>query len=272
MYTKFTKAKEVLFLTNKEVFDLVAEVGVLMLSGSGEIGRSQDTLEALAKGFGIKDFKCYLLSNGLFLSGMMEDEKVEVRIDEVPVKGTNLYEVENLNRLSRRVLSEGLTPEEAKKEVDRIKTTSPYSFLFTAMASGIGCAAFCYFFKGTWADTFATVPIGILLWCFYDVLAEVYRQPKIICNLFTSMFLTFCACICCHLGWADNVDKVIIGAIMPLVPGVPFVNSIRNFFSDDYLSGVVRMADALLTALSVGVGVGVSIIIWNTVIGGVALW
>ena len=259
-------------MTNKEVFDLVAEVGVLMLSGSGEIGRSQDTLEALAKGFGIRDFKCYLLSNGIFLSGMMEDEKVEVRIDEVPVKGTNLYEVENLNRLSRRVISEKMTPEEARVEVDRIKTTAPYSMLFTAMASGIGCAAFCYFFKGTWADTLVTVPIGFMLWCFYNFLADKSKQPKIICNLFTSIFLTLCACIGYHMGWADNVDKVVIGAIMPLVPGVPFVNSIRNFFSDDYLSGVVRMADALLTALSVGVGVGVTIIVWNTVIGGVALW
>ena len=259
-------------MKNKEVFDLVAEVGVLMLSGSGEVGRTQDTLEAMARGFGIKEFKCYLISNGIFLSGIMEDERVEVRIEEVPVKGTNLYEVETLNLLSRRVISENLSPDEVRKEVEKIKSTEPYPFWFTALASGLGCASFCYFFKGTLLDTLLAFPIGFLLWCFYDLLASRHKLPKIICNLFSSIFLTILACIGVHLGFADNVDKIVIGAIMPLVPGVPFVNAIRNFFSDDYLSGVIRIADAFLTALSVGIGVGVTMIAWNTVIGGVALW
>ncbi len=258
-------------MKSKDVFDLVAEVGVLMLSGSGEVGRTQDTLNAMAKGFKIKEFKCYLISNGIFLSGILEDEKVDVRIEVVPVKGTNLYEVETLNLLSRRVISENLSPEEVKKEVDRIKKTEPYPFWFTSLASGLGCASFCYFFKGTLLDSLLAFPIGVLLWCFYDLLADKHKLPKIICNLFSSMFITLLACIFVHLGFADNVDKIVIGAIMPLVPGVPFVNAIRNFFSDDYLSGVIRIADAFLTALSVGVGVGTTMIVWNTVIGGISL-
>ena len=39
-----------------------------------------------------------------------------------------------------------------------------------------------------------------------------------------------------------------IGALMPLTPGVALTMSIRDFISGDYLSGTIRLIDALLTA------------------------
>lgn len=45
------------------------------------------------------------------------------------------------------------------------------------------------------------------------------------------------------------VDKMVIGCIMPLVPGLLLTNAIRDFFNVDFLSGVIHMVDALVTAL-----------------------
>ena len=52
------------------------------------------------------------------------------------------------------------------------------------------------------------------------------------------------------------VDKMVIGCIMPLVPGLLLTNAIRDFFNVDFLSGVIHMVDALVTALCIAVGVG----------------
>ena len=43
---------------------------------------------------------------------------------------------------------------------------------------------------------------------------------------------------------------------MPLVPGLPFVNAIREIADNDFLSGTVRMIDALLVFVYIAVGVG----------------
>jgi uncharacterized membrane protein YjjP (DUF1212 family) len=50
-----------------------------------------------------------------------------------------------------------------------------------------------------------------------------------------------------------------IGAIFPLVPGVPLTNAFRNFTENDYLSGLIRLIDTLLTAGALAVGVGIAI-------------
>lgn len=47
-----------------------------------------------------------------------------------------------------------------------------------------------------------------------------------------------------------------VGAVMPLVPGVAFVNAIREIADGDYISGFVRMLDALLVFFCIAAGVG----------------
>jgi uncharacterized membrane protein YjjP (DUF1212 family) len=63
-------------------------------------------------------------------------------------------------------------------------------------------------------------------------------------------------------------DKIVIGSIMPLVPGIAFTTSIRDFYNGDFLSGTIHLIDALLTALCIAVGVCISIYICQLLGGG----
>ena len=53
-----------------------------------------------------------------------------------------------------------------------------------------------------------------------------------------------------------GADRMVIGSIIPLVPGVAFVNAIREIADGDYISGFVRMLDALLVFFCIAAGVG----------------
>jgi uncharacterized membrane protein YjjP (DUF1212 family) len=55
--------------------------------------------------------------------------------------------------------------------------------------------------------------------------------------------------------------KVVIGSIMPIVPGIALTTSIRDIHNGDYLSGAIHLLDALLTALCIAVGVSVPILV-----------
>ena len=75
--------------------------------------------------------------------------------------------------------------------------------------------------------------------------------------------------VLCGLG--NNIDKVIIGSIIRLVPGVALTTSIRDFFNGDYLSGTIRMIDAVLVGGCIAVGVGVVIRLMSIITGGMPL-
>ena len=54
---------------------------------------------------------------------------------------------------------------------------------------------------------------------------------------------------------AVNANAAIIGALMVLTPGVALTMGVRDILNGDYLSGSIRLLDALLIAGSIAGGV-----------------
>lgn len=73
------------------------------------------------------------------------------------------------------------------------------------------------------------------------------------------------------LGLGDHLNFMIIGSMMPLVPGVAFTVAIRDAADGDYISGTVRMIDALLVFICIAIGVGMGIAVLKLLTGGAAL-
>ena len=64
---------------------------------------------------------------------------------------------------------------------------------------------------------------------------------------------------------------MIIGSIMPLIPGVGFVVSIRDIVNGDYLSGFIRLLDALLVFFCIALGVALTLAAFELLTGGTLL-
>ena len=83
------------------------------------------------------------------------------------------------------------------------------------------------------------------------------------------MIVVHLSLACYHLGLGITLGPMISGTIMPLVPGVAFTNGIRDIANGDYISGAVRMLDAILIFLSIAIGMGVMFMIYHRLTGGV---
>ena len=90
-------------------------------------------------------------------------------------------------------------------------------------------------------------------------------------NLSASALVTLCGGVLFLCGLGHNMDKIIIGSIIRLVPGVALTTSIRDFFHGDYLSGAIRMLDAFLVGGCIAVGVGFVVKVLSTLTGGALL-
>ena len=81
-------------------------------------------------------------------------------------------------------------------------------------------------------------------------------MSKIATNISGGALVTLIAVFLYQAGIGHHLDKVIIGSIIPLVPGVNFTNAIRDIADQDYIAGSVRMLDALLVTFCIALGVG----------------
>ena len=90
-------------------------------------------------------------------------------------------------------------------------------------------------------------------------------------DIIGSAFLTASSLILLNMRLPVLQDKIVIGSIVPLLPGIALTTSIRDLFNGDYLSGAIHLLDALLTAMCIAIGVGTVMILYRNIPGGVPL-
>ena len=137
------------------------------------------------------------------------------------------------------------------------------------LASGVGAAAFCYLPGRGIADTVTAFLAGILLQLFlWKAGACLSKATGIIAG---STLVTTICCLSFLGTFGADLNSMIIGAIMPLIPGVGFVVSIRDIVNGDYLSGFIRLLDALLVFFCIALGTGLVLSVFEIFTGGTLL-
>lgn len=63
---------------------------------------------------------------------------------------------------------------------------------------------------------------------------------------------------CFHYGLIVHSGDVIIGAVMPLVPGVAITNAFRDLLAGHLLTSVAHGLEALFCAAAIGTGIALA--------------
>ena len=108
--------------------------------------------------------------------------------------------------------------------------------------------------------------MGLVLLLFFEQ-AGRRRLSKFLSYIIGSMLVTLGAGLVVSSGLPVVFNHIVIGSIIPLVPGVSLTTSIREFFNGDYISGSIHLIDALLTAICIALGVGAAIFIFTSMGG-----
>lgn len=250
----------------KEVLEFSAEAGRILLENGAEISRVEETMERICSHYQVHSEHLFILSNGIFLSGEIGNDTPYAHVQHVPVQCPQLEKVIAVNQLSREVEADQHSFPEAQARLAAIQAIRPPSVFRQILASGVGSACFCFLFGGSLADSACAFLAGFLLYLFMLKLAV--RLSKIVGTIAGGILLTGVCILCSYAGLGDNLDRMIIGAIIPLIPGVPFTNGIRDIADGDYISGSVRLLDALLTFLCIAIGVGIALTGYHQIAGG----
>ena len=256
--------------TTKEVLTIAVELADVMLRNGAEIYRIEDTVVHILKAYDIENFDVYVLSNGIFASANEDKEDSCSMVRHVPLGEVNLAKVSYLNQIARDLCNQSCTIEEAWERIIKAKNLPKYANWIQILFCGLGSACYAFLFGGGILDFAFAFLIGMLEQRFLHIMAQ-HKVSRFLSNVFTSMFVSACSILVLFTGLPVLQDKIVIGAIMPLVPGITFTTSIRDFHNGDYLSGTIHLIDALLTALCIAVGICLPLLIYSYMGGGALL-
>ena len=239
-----------------EVMQVATEAGHIMLENGAEIFRVEETMERITRHYGIDSGRFFVLSNGILTSGGNRYSNVEF----IPFKGAQLEKVVAVNRLSRSIEKGGCTIQEARERLAEIRSMKAKPFMEQVMGSAVGSGAFCAIFGGSLLDCAASFVTGLLLYVFV-LLVSRRGMSKIVTNILGSILATSLSVVFMNIGFGEHPGNMIIGSLIPLIPGVPFTNGIRDLANEDYIAGSTRMIDALTVFFCIAAGVALTFLV-----------
>ena len=242
---------------------VASEAGHILLENGAEISRVEETMERIASHYGVDSKSFFVLSNGIFTTSSFNKY---ANVEFIPFKGTQLDKVVAVNQLSRDIVADKYTVEEAAAQLKVIRSMPPHPRWEQVLASALGSAGFCIVFGGGLLDCAASFVCGALLWLFV-LFVTAPHLSKIVGNIVGGFFVTGLCILFHRIGFGHSLPNMIIGAIIPLIPGVPFVNGVRDVANEDYIAGATRLLDAMLVFFCIAAGVALAFVCDSLVSG-----
>lgn len=233
-------------MKNDEIFSLSLDIGEAIIKSGGEIHRAEDTIKRINNAYGNS---CNVFA---IPSLIIAQSGKNIQLRKIEYENTDLSELARLNELSRRLCYE----ENEEINVTR-KKLYPKSLELVCVCAAT--AAFCLFFNGTATDAvFAAVTGLIITYAPYKTIS----LPLFSSNLADAFIAGISAHIPKLLGIKVQPDKIIIGAIMLLVPGLTVVNAMRDMMSGDLVAGLFELFNAIISALGIAFGIAGAILLF----------
>ncbi|MBM4765045.1 threonine/serine exporter [Bacillus sp. B15-48] len=239
-----------------EIIDVCLLAGRIMLQSGAETYRVEDTMMRMAKALGIEQTHSYVTPTGIMFSadGSRPETTRLVRISE---RTTDLKKVALVNDVSRRISSGQIDIQEANRQLKAIESSQLiYPLWIQVVAAAIASSCFVIMFRGSWADFLpAMIAGGSGFFCF--VIFHRFVPVKFFAEFLASVIIGSISYLFVVLGLGYELDKIIIGAVMPLVPGLLITNAVRDLIAGHLVSGLSKGAEAFLTAFAIGSGIAV---------------
>lgn len=246
--------KEMQKMQNIDELETVLYAGNLLLSSGAEIYRAEETMHRIADAMHIKDMDAYVTNRGIFASGNVPGKGIESRIMSVPDKELNIDKIEAVNELSREVCSNRMDLLYLKTSLQNIANMGEQNVAEKILSYFLGAGCFSYAIGTSFRDSLCAAIIGSLVG-FYMIWSKYRIKSRVLITIIASILTAVLSHFCVAIGLGSKLSFIIIGAMMDLVPGVAFVNSVREFSQNNFATGQTLLTSALLTCVSMASGV-----------------
>ena len=244
-----------------KILERALDIGEAMLRSGAEILRIEDTIIRVCNAYGDGIVDVFTILSLIIVSWKTPDGRSITQTRRIYSYSTDLERLEELNALSRYVCANKPPVDEIEERVNSIMCGEDKNRKYFKLAGYVLTAsAFAVFFGGNVRDGIAAGLVGIILYA-WDFVFASHSKNRVVYSLVSSIVAGI-ACIFTvntHIG--VNIDSVMIGSIMILIPGIGIVNSLRDMMRGDIITGILRLAEALMMAVAIAVGFGIALVI-----------
>ena len=239
-------------METEALLNFSCEMGRQLLQNGAEIYRVEESIRRLLAAYGCTETEVFAIPSCIILN-IQEGERNYTKSIRVKTVSNNLRRLSNLNALCRDICREPPPVEESRRRMQDIVSDPVYPALTGFVAHGLVAFFFTLFWGGDLMDAAAAFPCGLVVRAVLVSMRRLHAN-EFFTYLAAAMLSALEPLVLFWTGVSVSTDKIIIGTIMLLVPGIAMTNAIRDMFTGDTISGLLRFCESLLLSLALAWG------------------
>lgn len=249
------------------VLDLILTIASDMLRAGMEVRSVEEGISVMCISCGMEEVQVFTITSSILVSAKGEDGSIFTQSRRIKDYKTDFVRLEQLNKLAAKIATSNIDLVEIKEEVNRIteaaakRSTGIKSVCCQYSLYCVISFIFSLFFGGSLKDGVAACLCGILIRSVFYLFDKVVNN-RFLLHVMASASGGIGAYFLYCMSFADSIDKVIIGNIMLLIPGLAAVNACKDLIAGEMLSGLLRLVDAMIIAAAVAIGFSFIFFIW----------
>lgn len=238
-----------------EIVELALWAGQLLMENGAETQRVEQSVRSVGTGLGCGWGNVLVTPGGIIVT-YVGGSDFRTKVRSVRAGGVNMTLIEELSHLCHRIELGALDCGEVRRELTRIeKRPRHYGQLQTALAAGLGCAAFCRLFGGDWPALLITFVASGCAMMVRLVYIHRGHNPLVVTSLVAFVAVTLSGVAQRALSLSHKPEAALAASVLMLVPGVPTINAIEDLIKGHVAVGLSRAAWALLIILAATLGI-----------------
>lgn len=247
------------------VFKIALTAAELLVKNGAEMHRAEETIIRICASHGVQNPGVFVSPTVILIGDDTHDGSTYIK--NIKSRGSNIAKISMVNDFSRKFTAGHIAVSEAMSILKNIDAQKNYPYFLILITAGIGCGIFSVLLGGGIHDFIVTF-IATIVAVYLNDKITVFSKTVFLGNFIAGFFVGIITVIFFHIGFVKNLDMIIVGAVLSLVPGVAFTSGIRDFILGDLLSGIARTCEAVLVAVAIAFGIG-SVLFGYSLLGGI---
>lgn len=246
-------------MTREQVLDIAITCGKILLCSGAETSRVEDTIERMCVVRGMSTVSVFCTPSVIILGDEFADGFTCMY--RVSRRGTDLRLISEVNAISfawaKWEHNYVDTMVILQEKLDRI----PRSSMRMSLVSGLAAASFAVVLGGNTHDFVVAFCAAFAAMFVLKKIAS-FRPSSFWETTLAGIILAVVSLAVSTVITGCSLEKVVVGGIMPFVPGLAFTNGLRDYMAGDLMSGNTRVSEAILLVSSLAVGIGMVFSLW----------
>ncbi|MCC8168456.1 MAG: threonine/serine exporter family protein, partial [Clostridiales bacterium] len=235
------------------LLDITTDLSYRLAMCGAETFRVEESAKRIMASYGISA-EVFAIPNCLHISIRTPDGRPLTSMRRIGYHGNDMDGVERYSNLSRMICEKRPDLTTMKQWVEQTEPAK-YSLGMTLLGSFLGTGGFSILFGATWTDALCAGICGVLIGAISHLL-EKFETNSFFRIIIAAFSMGILAYFMGAVGITKNTDAVVIGALLLLMPGLLFVNGLRDIIFGDTNSGMNRIVQVLLIAAAIALGTG----------------